>query len=266
MGGKDGCSGRVEIWHRGTWGTLCDNAWDMRDAEVACRQLGCGSAVYALGQAAAGEGTGPMWLMECRGMELSLQDCWAQPGDSAACQHKADAAVHCSGEQWGWETWLGAWQGAGLGICSAISWHGPSAGPSKGVPAEWGAGCGWGAASVGLDVPAHPLGCLHCPLSSTEQWCWALSLPPCSAPQKGQFRWQILGSFAREAAWCHSPSLSAQLSFCSPAAAPRTATSPPQAGKLSFSWGWVCPYSRCDRQPGEGASCWAVRLPGNQGS
>nr|XP_038027554.1 uncharacterized protein LOC119714659 [Anas platyrhynchos] len=37
-----------------------------------------------------------MWLMECRGTELSLQDCWAQPGDSAACQHKADAAVHCS--------------------------------------------------------------------------------------------------------------------------------------------------------------------------
>uniref|UniRef100_A0A8B9T3Q3 SRCR domain-containing protein n=1 Tax=Anas platyrhynchos TaxID=8839 RepID=A0A8B9T3Q3_ANAPL len=101
VGGKDGCSGRVEIWHRGTWGTLCDNAWDMRDAEVACRQLGCGPAVYALGQAAAGEGTGPMWLMECRGTELSLQDCWAQPGDSAACQHKADAAVHCSGEQWG---------------------------------------------------------------------------------------------------------------------------------------------------------------------
>uniref|UniRef100_A0A8B9R1A8 SRCR domain-containing protein n=1 Tax=Anas platyrhynchos TaxID=8839 RepID=A0A8B9R1A8_ANAPL len=104
VGGKDGCSGRVEIWHRGTWGTLCDNAWDMRDAEVACRQLGCGPVVYALGQAAAGEGTGPMWLMECRGTELSLQDCWAQPGDSAACQHKADAAVHCSGEQWGWET------------------------------------------------------------------------------------------------------------------------------------------------------------------
>ncbi|XP_050572715.1 scavenger receptor cysteine-rich domain-containing protein SCART1-like [Cygnus atratus] len=96
VGGKDGCSGRVEVWHRGAWGTLCDNAWDMQDAEVACRQLGCGPAVYALGQAAFGEGTGPIWLMECRGTELSLQDCWAQPGDSGACQHKKDAAVHCS--------------------------------------------------------------------------------------------------------------------------------------------------------------------------
>uniref|UniRef100_A0A8B9T3E0 SRCR domain-containing protein n=1 Tax=Anas platyrhynchos TaxID=8839 RepID=A0A8B9T3E0_ANAPL len=138
VGGKDGCSGRVEIWHHGTWGTLCDNAWDMRDAEVACRQLGCGPAVYALGQAAAGEGTGPMWLMECRGTELSLQDCWAQPGDSGTCQHKADAAVHCSGEQWGWETWLGAWQGAGLGVCPAGYLHSPRVFTVKEVPAEWG--------------------------------------------------------------------------------------------------------------------------------
>lgn len=126
VGGEDGCSGRVEVWHRGAWGTLCDNAWDMRDAEVACRQLGCGPAVYALGQAAFGEGTGPIWLMECRGTELSLQDCWAQPGDSGACQHKKDAAVHCSGEQWGWETSLGAWQGAGLCVCPTGSWHGPA--------------------------------------------------------------------------------------------------------------------------------------------
>uniref|UniRef100_A0A8B9T0X6 SRCR domain-containing protein n=1 Tax=Anas platyrhynchos TaxID=8839 RepID=A0A8B9T0X6_ANAPL len=102
VGGKDGCSGRVEIWHRGTWGTLCDKAWDMRDAEVACRQLGCGPALYALGQAAAGEGTGPMWLMECRGMELSLQDCWAQPGDrrgESYCSHDSDAGVICSGNR-----------------------------------------------------------------------------------------------------------------------------------------------------------------------
>uniref|UniRef100_A0A8B9ZGY8 SRCR domain-containing protein n=1 Tax=Anas platyrhynchos TaxID=8839 RepID=A0A8B9ZGY8_ANAPL len=155
VGGKDGCSGRVEIWHRGTWGTLCDNAWDMRDAEVACRQLGCGSAVYALGQAAAGEGTGPMWLMECRGTELSLQDCWAQPGDSAACQHKADAAVHCSGEQWGWETSLGtdsapdhlygdaALPGDVASVPTqhrgAVLWGQPCAGPGNGAGgAQWG--------------------------------------------------------------------------------------------------------------------------------
>ncbi|XP_042649918.1 LOW QUALITY PROTEIN: antigen WC1.1-like [Tyto alba] len=97
-GGKDGCSGRVEVWHRGSWGTVCDDSWDMQDAEVACRQLGCGPVVSALHEAAFGMGTGPIWLeqVECRGTEPSLQDCWARPGDSGACRHKEDAAVRCS--------------------------------------------------------------------------------------------------------------------------------------------------------------------------
>ncbi|XP_040541169.1 antigen WC1.1-like [Gallus gallus] len=97
VGGKDGCSGRVEVWHRGSWGTVCDDSWDMQDAEVACRQLGCGPAVSALAEAAFGEGTGPIWLeqVECRGTEPSLQACWARTGDGGACRHKEDAAVNC---------------------------------------------------------------------------------------------------------------------------------------------------------------------------
>ncbi|XP_010571124.1 PREDICTED: scavenger receptor cysteine-rich type 1 protein M130-like, partial [Haliaeetus leucocephalus] len=98
VGGEDRCSGRVEVWHRGSWGTVCDDSWDMQDAEVACRQLGCGPAVSALHEAAFGMGTGPIWLeqVECRGTEPSLQDCWARPGDGGACRHKEDAAVNCS--------------------------------------------------------------------------------------------------------------------------------------------------------------------------
>uniref|UniRef100_A0A8C9G7S4 SRCR domain-containing protein n=1 Tax=Pavo cristatus TaxID=9049 RepID=A0A8C9G7S4_PAVCR len=93
--GKDRCSGRVEVWHHGSWGTICDDSWDMQDAEVVCRQLGCGPAVSALAEAAYGEGTGPIWLeqVECRGTELSLQDCWAQPGDSGVCRHKEDLGL-----------------------------------------------------------------------------------------------------------------------------------------------------------------------------
>ncbi|NXH16559.1 WC11 protein, partial [Bucco capensis] len=99
VGGENRCQGRVELWFRGSWGTVCDDSWDMQDAEVACRQLGCGPAVSVLDEAAFGEGTGPIWLeqVECRGTEAALQDCWAQPGDSGGCRHKEDAAVNCSG-------------------------------------------------------------------------------------------------------------------------------------------------------------------------
>ncbi|XP_061876056.1 scavenger receptor cysteine-rich type 1 protein M130-like [Colius striatus] len=98
VGGEDGCSGRVELWHRGSWGTVCNDAWDVQDAEVACRQLGCGPAMAALPEAAFGEGTGPIWLeqVECQGTEAALQHCWAWPGDRGLCRHKEDAAVRCA--------------------------------------------------------------------------------------------------------------------------------------------------------------------------
>lgn len=99
IGGEDGCSGRVEIWHQGSWGTVCDDSWDVADANVVCRQLGCGSAVSALSEAAFGEGTGPIWLekVHCKGTELSLWDCPAKPLFGKNCDHKEDAAVNCSG-------------------------------------------------------------------------------------------------------------------------------------------------------------------------
>ncbi|XP_016061808.1 PREDICTED: scavenger receptor cysteine-rich domain-containing protein SCART1-like [Miniopterus natalensis] len=98
LGGEDHCSGRVELWHAGSWGTVCDDSWDLADAEVVCRQLGCGRAISALAGAAFGQGSGPVWLDEvgCRGSEATLGSCPAEPWGHTDCGHKEDAGVRCS--------------------------------------------------------------------------------------------------------------------------------------------------------------------------
>ncbi|KAK3599944.1 hypothetical protein CHS0354_012590 [Potamilus streckersoni] len=91
--------GRIEILGpNGTWGTICDDSFDINDATVVCRVLGFSSKyVSAYERAHFGKGSGPVWLdgLECNGNETGLEQCISRGWGRNDCGHDEDASVAC---------------------------------------------------------------------------------------------------------------------------------------------------------------------------
>ncbi|XP_010785009.1 scavenger receptor cysteine-rich type 1 protein M130-like, partial [Notothenia coriiceps] len=99
VNGTSLCSGRLEVNSNQTnpsWSSVCEADFDQQDAQVVCRQLGCGAPSVLQG-ALYGEGEAPMWTKEfqCGGHESALLDC-SSASERNTCSPGRAVSLTCS--------------------------------------------------------------------------------------------------------------------------------------------------------------------------
>ncbi|KAK0090170.1 hypothetical protein PV325_002595 [Microctonus aethiopoides] len=116
--GQTPLDGRLELFHRGSWRSICTNSrnWTRADYETACRALGFQGGKWA-GWLDRQWPANPRLLYEepmCRGVESSLQECrqWSSRQLGAGvCNYHPDIAISClPGHDGGRET-VKHWRG-----------------------------------------------------------------------------------------------------------------------------------------------------------
>ncbi|XP_061567107.1 galectin-3-binding protein A-like [Cololabis saira] len=96
-GSRSNSEGRVEVFHDGKWGTVCDDEWNVAHAQVVCRQLNFPGAKSVVLGGDYGKAPGPIWLddVKCKGTENHLVSCEYQGWGVTDCTHKEDVGVIC---------------------------------------------------------------------------------------------------------------------------------------------------------------------------
>ncbi|XP_051253895.1 scavenger receptor cysteine-rich type 1 protein M130-like isoform X2 [Dicentrarchus labrax] len=97
------CSGRLEVKFNQSnqwWSSVCEADFDQQDAEVVCRELGCGAPSVLQG-ALYEEVEAPMWTkkFQCGGHESALLDCRSSGSARNTCLHGKAVGLTCSGRR-----------------------------------------------------------------------------------------------------------------------------------------------------------------------
>ena len=99
VGGRNQNEGRVELYYKDKWGTVCDDYIHNNTAKVACRMVGLsGGRILRQDKGYTfGTGTGDILLdnVDCSGSEASLFDCRHNGIGVHDCSHNEDVGVRC---------------------------------------------------------------------------------------------------------------------------------------------------------------------------
>ncbi|XP_044059867.1 scavenger receptor cysteine-rich type 1 protein M130-like isoform X2 [Siniperca chuatsi] len=97
VNGNSRCSGRLEVKSNQSWSSVCEDDFDQQDAEVVCRELGCGAPSVLQG-ALYGEAEAPVWTKEfqCEGNESALLDCGSSGSARNTCSPGKAVGLTCS--------------------------------------------------------------------------------------------------------------------------------------------------------------------------
>uniref|UniRef100_A0A3Q2WWH6 SRCR domain-containing protein n=1 Tax=Haplochromis burtoni TaxID=8153 RepID=A0A3Q2WWH6_HAPBU len=97
LNGSSLCSGRLEVKSDQSWSSVCEADFDKQDAEVVCRELGCGPPSVLQGVLYE-EVEAPVWSKEfqCGGHESALLDCRSSGSARNSCSPGKAVGLTCS--------------------------------------------------------------------------------------------------------------------------------------------------------------------------
>ena len=94
--------GLVQVYHKNTWGWVCDDEWDRQDADVVCRELGYTGSTALYNDDANLKGNNTIWMgnVQCTGSESSLYYCVHNGWQNQSCgRGQQMAGVVCAGPE-----------------------------------------------------------------------------------------------------------------------------------------------------------------------
>ena len=88
-------TGRVDLFFRGEWRSVCDDKWDKNEANIVCKQLGFPGMIKEMSLLPTPNGE--FWLdnLECDGSEDKLCNCTSNGFGIEDCVMGEGAGVTC---------------------------------------------------------------------------------------------------------------------------------------------------------------------------